>query len=414
MPSTADFLNAHGALLWLASYLVGSIPFGYLVGRWKGIDIRRTGSGNIGATNVSRTLGRGYGWLVFVLDTAKGAAPVVAGKMAGLPLGVCTMMGMAAFVGHIFPAYLGFRGGKGVASGLGVILGLVPGPGLIAFVTWVAVASAFRYVSLASVIGVTALVAIRFAVTDAPFGGDQVIVTVFILLGAGTVVMRHRENLARLARGTENRLEEKADLIALNKAIHVMALGLWFGGAVFFNFVSAPAIFDSFKQVVAAAPSDRTAGLPLVPDGLSADERAAKEKDLASALAGAAVGPIFPKFFLMQAVCGMLVVITALGYSRRPGAGRVDRVRFALALAAWVTVLIGWPISAHVSELRVERFAADPAVAEAARSAFVAWHLVSLFLSMVTALLATATIALAGQLPSWQPDAKSGPATAAA
>src|SRR6516164_7300951 len=124
-------------LIILASYLLGSIPFGYLVARWKGVDILHQGSGNIGATNVGRVLGKRLGILVFVLDFAKGALPTAAARWAeqaqnpGTQTDVLPVVaGLAAFVGHMFPVYLRFRGGKGVATGAGVVTVLLPLPAL--------------------------------------------------------------------------------------------------------------------------------------------------------------------------------------------------------------------------------------------------------------------------------------------
>src|SRR5208283_6016922 len=149
------------AVTILISYLVGAIPFGYLISRTKGVDILHQGSGNIGATNVGRVLGRRFGILVFLLDFAKGAVPVAVAlglrDRAGAEttallgpsgLGVCA--GLAAFLGHLFPVYLRFRGGKGVATSAGVVAVLLPWPALGAVLTWVAVVCSTRYVSLAS------------------------------------------------------------------------------------------------------------------------------------------------------------------------------------------------------------------------------------------------------------------------
>src|ERR1700736_5318010 len=161
-------------LTFLASYLIGAIPFGFVIARWRSVDIFRQGSGNIGATNVGRVLGKRFGILVFMLDFAKGAVPAATalsvGRTAalGLPswlsaddLGVTA--GLAAFLGHLFPVYLRFRGGKGVATGAGVIAVLLPGPALAALLAWVAVACAARYVSLASLAAVLALALVRLS-----------------------------------------------------------------------------------------------------------------------------------------------------------------------------------------------------------------------------------------------------------
>ncbi len=136
-------------LLILAGYLIGAIPFGYLVARWRGVDILRQGSGNIGATNVGRVLGRTWGLLVFVLDFAKGAGPTLVGRFAPqpddwLPDALPVLVGVAAFLGHMFPVYLRFRGGKGVATGAGVVAVLLPVPLLGTLLVWVAVVLATR------------------------------------------------------------------------------------------------------------------------------------------------------------------------------------------------------------------------------------------------------------------------------
>src|SRR5438105_6116143 len=165
------------AFFWLpvtaaVAYLVGAIPFGYVVARWRGVDILRAGSGNIGATNVGRVLGRRYGVLVFILDFAKGALPTAAAlclrewanptARAELPLaGLPVFAGLAAFVGHVFPVYLRFRGGKGIATGAGVVALLLPLPALGAVGTWLVVLAASRFVSVASLAAAVALCALR-------------------------------------------------------------------------------------------------------------------------------------------------------------------------------------------------------------------------------------------------------------
>ena len=184
------------------------------------------------------------------------------------------------------------------------------------------------------------------------------------------------------------------------RAIHVLALGMWFGGAGFFNFVAAPTIFESFKQVVHDAPSDRTAFVPIVPPSVSADSENAEKtrENLANALAGSAVGPVFPKYFAMQAVCGIVALCTAISWWNAPG--KVHRWRvYVLGLAA-LTVAVGWALSNHVSEIRPHRFDPDRAIADAAKAAFATSHLASLFLSFVTVGLAGIGLALAGKMPA--------------
>jgi acyl-phosphate glycerol 3-phosphate acyltransferase len=205
----------------VAAYLVGAIPFGYLVARGRGVDIFAHGSGNIGATNVGRVLGRGYGVLVFVLDFAKGALPTwVAGQLTlpsdselslalgrdGLPV----LAGLAAFLGHVYPAYLKFRGGKGVATGAGVVTMLLPWPAAGALLVWLAMAFATRYISLASLAAAVTICVLRLTLTADPFSPANRTLTIFCFVAAGLVFFRHRTNIARLLQGTENRLGKRS------------------------------------------------------------------------------------------------------------------------------------------------------------------------------------------------------------
>ncbi len=394
-------------VLWLASYLIGAIPFGYLIGRLKGVDLFETGSGNIGATNASRVLGRGFGALVFVLDFLKGAGPVAAvvPLARALEPDAVTALGSAdvlrvgaaalAFLGHLFPVYLGFRGGKGVATGAGTVCVLAPVPAAAAVLTWVQVVLASQFVSLASVAAVVALVHARVASAPDPFGPGGWAVTAYCIVGAGLVIVKHKGNIRRLLAGTENRTGDGPMRQTLLRGLHLLALGSWFGGAAFFNFVSAPAIFASFEEVVNTGPSDRTANQTIIPADAPADQK----KALASALAGSAVGPIFPKYFVWQAVCGIVALVTAATWFRAEPARSVHRWRVYLIGLAVLLVAVSWPISEHVSRLRVERFSVDGSLAGAAKAAFGPWHLVSLLLSFVTTCLAGVGLALAARLP---------------
>jgi glycerol-3-phosphate acyltransferase PlsY len=214
--------------LWLAgAYLVGAVPFAWLLARAHGIDIRQVGSGNIGATNVGRALGRGWGLLCFALDVGKGFGPAMgvglamgwAGRLdlsageAGRWLAVAA----AAVIGHMFPVYLGFRGGKGVATGFGAVLGVWPlltAPGLAALLTWGVTVQLSRYVSLSSIVAAASLPIYTLAfglIAGAGWGalGPMLVVTAAL---AVLVIGRHRSNLRRLLAGTEARLgERKAD-----------------------------------------------------------------------------------------------------------------------------------------------------------------------------------------------------------
>ncbi|HVL15592.1 MAG TPA: glycerol-3-phosphate 1-O-acyltransferase PlsY [Gemmata sp.] len=394
-------------LLLVAAYLAGAIPFGYLVGRARGVNLFTAGSGNVGATNAARVLGTPYGVLVFTLDFLKGALPVaaVAPLARALAPGAEVALGppdvlrvgaaALAFLGHLFPVYLGFRGGKGVATGAGTVFVLAPGPAALAVLFWVAVLLASRTVSLASLAAVAVLVAARLLGTPAPFSPDALPVTLYLVAGATLVFLKHHSNVRRLVAGTESQsLGDGPRRRAWLGGVHVVALGLWFGGAAFFNFAAAPAIFESFKQVVAAGPSDRTAGETIIPADAPEERKAA----LASALAGSAVGPVFPRYFGMQAVCGLVALVTALAWWK---CGKVHRVRVILIALGVLTVAAGWPVSNAVSELRLLRFDADAGVAAAAKAAFAPWHFASLGLSFVTVGLAGAALALAAWLPAW-------------
>jgi glycerol-3-phosphate acyltransferase PlsY len=205
-----------------AGYLIGSIPFGLLIGLAHGVDIRASGSGNIGATNVGRVLGsRRWGLICFALDVAKGLVPVLgAGLWFGwIGQGVSDaaaawrwlLIGAAAVVGHVFPVYLRFRGGKGVATSFGVVLGVWPYltlPAVGALATWVLFAGALRYVGLASV--VAAAVLPGYFVLAAVCVGWPLAhlwpIAAVAGLTAALVVARHGGNLARIVRGTEPRL----------------------------------------------------------------------------------------------------------------------------------------------------------------------------------------------------------------
>jgi glycerol-3-phosphate acyltransferase PlsY len=188
------------------AYLVGAIPVGYLVGRAFGIgDIRRHGSGNIGATNVLRTAGRLPAVLTLVGDVAKGAAAVALGSAwtAGDERAVAACAA-AAIVGNCWSVFLGFRGGKGMATGLGAFLALVPWAVLPAALVWIAVTATFRYVSLASV---TSAACVPLGALALGYPRPSVVACV---LGAAIVIARHRDNIVRLTAGTERRLGQRA------------------------------------------------------------------------------------------------------------------------------------------------------------------------------------------------------------
>jgi glycerol-3-phosphate acyltransferase PlsY len=188
----------------LAAYLIGAIPVGFLVARAAaGTDIRRSGSGTIGATNVLRTLGKGPAVLTLVGDILKGYVAVSAAGSIGAAPWSAAGGAVAAIVGNCWPVFLGFRGGKGVATGLGAFLALIPWAVAPAAVLWIGVTAASRYVSLGSVVACLSL-----PLGSALLGYPRHAV-IAATVAAVVIVWRHRENLARLASGTERRLGER-------------------------------------------------------------------------------------------------------------------------------------------------------------------------------------------------------------
>ncbi len=214
----------------IIAYLVGAIPFGPIIARLHGKDLRTVGSGNIGATNLARACGRKWGYTCFALDVLKGLVPMIAAKGAAVHLlevetaaigptflAWWLAVGVAAILGHVFPVYLKFKGGKGVSTSLGMGLGLWPYftlSGVIALLVWVAVVLTWRYVSLASVCAaitfpVTLIIAIA-AKQDWEFTSLWpllIVATVIPFL----VVILHRGNVKRLIAGTENKIRSRKD-----------------------------------------------------------------------------------------------------------------------------------------------------------------------------------------------------------
>ncbi|MDI6449611.1 glycerol-3-phosphate 1-O-acyltransferase PlsY [Anaerobaca lacustris] len=214
----------------VVAYLVGAIPFAQIIARMHGQDLRTVGSGNIGATNLARACGRRRGYTCFALDVLKGLVPMVAARAAAgsLPetdaatvgpgfLALWLAVGVAAILGHVFPVYLRFKGGKGVSTSFGVGLGLWPYftvAALIALLVWLLCAATWRYVSLASICAsITFPVTLAIAVAAKP---DWPLATLWPLLIAATaipllVIVLHRQNIRRLLAGTESRIGGKKD-----------------------------------------------------------------------------------------------------------------------------------------------------------------------------------------------------------
>jgi len=188
-------------LLLICAYLLGSIPTGLLLARAMGVNIREAGSGNIGATNVYRTMGRKVGILTLVGDCLKGLIPVLAAKWLGLPDIWIAAIGLSAFLGHIYTVFLGFKGGKGVATALGVFLGTSPLSVLFGLAVFALVLYKWRYVSLAS-ISAAALIPVMAWLVG---GGPELILMSLAI--AAVVIFRHQENISRLRAGTESRFK---------------------------------------------------------------------------------------------------------------------------------------------------------------------------------------------------------------
>jgi len=205
-------------ILIIVAYLLGSIPFGLLIAKAHGRDLRSIGSGNIGATNLSRALGRKWAYFCFILDAAKGLIPTLtAAKFIDsapttVELLLWLAVGAAAVLGHIFPIYIGFKGGKGVATSFGVALGLWPYYtvcALVAVVIWVVFVLLWRYVSLASVVASVAFpLALILAILLIPAWRFAILWPILIAAVAIPlmVIVRHRENIKRLIAGTESKV----------------------------------------------------------------------------------------------------------------------------------------------------------------------------------------------------------------
>ena len=210
------------ALLLLAGYLLGSIPSGYLAGRWlSGLDIRNEGSGSTGATNVLRVLGKGPALAVFLVDVLKGTAAVLLAKSVleplGLPMGsgswiidtAVVACGLAALAGHSWSIWLGGSGGKAVATGLGMLLGLATPVGLACFGVFLAVLSVSRIVSLSSIAAALSLPLLMLGWFNTNAMGLRWPYLILALLTSALVIARHRANITRLLAGNEPRLGQK-------------------------------------------------------------------------------------------------------------------------------------------------------------------------------------------------------------
>jgi len=204
-----------GPLTTLIAYLLGSIPFGYLIVRWqRGIDVRATGSGSIGATNVMRNLGILGFVATFLLDAGKGLfAVLLVSRMTSEDPTLVAAAAVAAVLGHCFPFWLRFRGGKGVATGVGVFIAIAPLQVVLVSVIFGIVVAIWRYISLGSVVATAAFPVLVYWMKHPP---------IQIVLGAAgaalIIIGRHHANIARLLKGTENRVGQKKEVGSRERA----------------------------------------------------------------------------------------------------------------------------------------------------------------------------------------------------
>lgn len=386
----------HLVVLVITSYLLGAIPFGFLAGKLKGIDLRKEGSGNIGATNAGRVLGKRWGYAVFLLDFAKGALGAFLGTLAAkgeFPAGFPTVACAAgALLGHLFPVYLGFKGGKGVATGAGIMASLVPGPFACSLLAWLLVVLATRMISAGSIVAALVLGCWAALQLLAEWADP---VAAMVLLAGLLVIARHLGNLRRIMEGNENMLKDGLVFQVLPARLALATGSAWLGMALFFTFVTGLGTFGAFESLSLEEP--RPYWLPLPGDlarepekGLHLPEPLRKEQG--SLLAGVSVSAQFPWYFRVQAVLGavLLGAVTA----RRPGSlGWI-----ASAGLAWALAFAGWAMERKVEALRAPRNeataryvqAAEPMRAslagevKATRAAFRQAHGISLFLNMAT------------------------------
>jgi glycerol-3-phosphate acyltransferase PlsY len=216
-PETVEAVISSYLISAATGYLLGSCPTGLLISKARGVDIRKEGSGNIGATNVLRILGKKWGYIVFALDALKGLLAVGAGEWVRYSSGahatqpglIALVAGVACILGHTFPVWLHFRGGKGVATSAGVLLGLMPIAVVSVFLVWLILFKLTRYVSVASIGAAVALPVFVAIYLHLRWLGDIELFPFSVLIAA-VVIWRHRTNLRRLFQGEEEGFHEKS------------------------------------------------------------------------------------------------------------------------------------------------------------------------------------------------------------
>lgn len=196
------------AVFAVVAYLCGSIPFGFIIGRMRGVDVRTVGSKNIGATNVYRTVGKKWGFLAFFCDFLKGLVPTLVAKLyfPDLPH-VALMTGVMTVAGHMWTCFMKFKGGKGIATGFGMLVALIPQMVLVAFGIFVVTVWISHYISLGSILAAAfLLVAAWFPVLGSPGVRGDLPQCVLVAVVAAFAIYKHRANIVRLAKGCENRI----------------------------------------------------------------------------------------------------------------------------------------------------------------------------------------------------------------
>lgn len=196
-------------LLIALAYFLGSLPNGLYVAKFKGVDIRNQGSKNTGATNVFRVMGAKFGIFVLVLDALKGFLPLIIAEKLGVEGNILVLIGVVAVIGHTFSPFLNFKGGKGVATSLGIFLYLAPIPMLITLVMFIVVVGISKYVSLGSILASLMLpILILITPVNEKLGNKVVVFIISAILGA-YIIYKHKANIERLKNGTENKFYKK-------------------------------------------------------------------------------------------------------------------------------------------------------------------------------------------------------------
>ena len=195
---------AENILLVIIAFFLGSIPFGIIVAKIKGVDLKKVGSGNIGATNVLRSLGKWPATLTLFGDILKGAVAVAIGKFLGVGPVYEGLIGLSAILGHNFSIFLGFRGGKGVATSFGVLFIYTPQVAVITVIMWIIIVILTKYSSLGAIVSF-GLLPVNVAVFD-PHYREKLFITVLVTI---LILMRHKDNIRRLMKGTERKIGQR-------------------------------------------------------------------------------------------------------------------------------------------------------------------------------------------------------------